>query len=153
MTFDGVVVVVVVGDVVVVTAVVDVDDVDDVELVDEDVDGGDVEVVTNVVAVGSLELDGSDELVCVLEAQASSNGGANKRTNHNDRREVMKPSRSTECDHDAAVAVGDPLALDDSADGATDFADRHHHPVLGLDLDADAFELGAGYQFGGRLGR
>jgi hypothetical protein len=152
MTSDGVVVVV--GDVVVVvTAVVDVDVDDVVELVDFDVDGGvDVEVVTEF-SVAWLELDGSDELVCVLEAQANSNGGAKKRTHHNDRRELMRPSRSIECDHDAAVAVGDPLALDDSADGATDFADRHHDPVLGLDLDADAFELGTGDQLGGRLGR
>ena len=150
MTSDGVVVV---GDVVVVvTAVVDVDDV--VELVVGDVVvAGDVEVVTDVVAVASLELDASDELVCVLEAQASSNGGANKTTHHNDRRELMRPSRSIECDHDAAVAVGDPLALDDSADGAAELADRHHHPVLGLDLDADAFELGAGDQLGRCLGR
>ncbi len=152
MTSDGVVVVVVVGDaVVVVTAVVDVDDV--VELLDDDVGAGEVEVVTDVVAVGSLELDGSDELVCVLEAQASSNGGAKKTTHHNDRRELMRLSRSTERDHDAAVAVGNPLALDDSADRAAELADRHHHPVLGLDLDADAFELGTGDQLGSCLGR
>lgn len=48
MTGEGVVVDVVVDEVVV-TAVVDVDDV--VELVDDDVDGGDVEVVKDV-AVG-----------------------------------------------------------------------------------------------------
>ena len=151
MTSD--VVVVVVGDVVVVvTAVVDVD-VDDVVELDDDVDVGvDVEVETEV-SVAWLELDGSDELVCVLEAQASSNGGAKKTTHHNDRRELMRPSRSIECDHDAAVAVGDPLALDDSADGAAELADRHHHPVLGLDLDADAFELGTGDQFGSCFGR
>jgi hypothetical protein len=85
MTSDGAVVVV--DEVVVVmTTVVDVDEV--VELVDEDVDAGDVDVVTEV-TVGWLVLDGSDEPVCVLEAQANSNGGA-KTMNHNDRREVMR---------------------------------------------------------------
>ena len=149
MTGEGVVVDVVVDEVVV-TAVVDVDDV--VELVDDDVDGGDVEVVKNV-AVGWLELVGNDELVCGLEAHASRSGGAKRSAHHNVRREVTVPSRSTECDHDAAVAVRNPLALDQPADGAAELADGHHHSVLGVDLDADAFELGAGDQFRSGLSR
>ena len=154
MTADGVVDAVVadvdVVDVVDVTAIVDVGDV--VELVEDDVDGGDVEVVTDA-AVGWRVLGATDTLVCVLEAQASNNGGAKRTAHHNVRREVTRPSRSIERDHDAAVAVRNPLALDDPADGTADLADGHHHSVFGVDLGADALELRTGDQLRGGLRR
>jgi hypothetical protein len=133
-----------------VEVVVDVVVLDDVEVVDG--------VVVVVVVVAATEVAVVVDTAAVLDSVSGSDEHARStcdatRSAHHPKHRVTDDSRSRERDKYAAVAVRDPLALDDATDLVQELRDLGHESVLRNDLRTDAFELRAGDQFCRRLDR